>query len=207
MTQLSDAKLEYNSVYHIYNCGINGCSLFISDDDYNRFLSKYSKYIEPIADTFAWCLLGNHFHIVVRIKNESEIKTLEELNLFDKKATMTIPNKKPDPTRQFSHLFNSYSQYFNHKYKRHGGLFERSFHKKRIDNRSYFKRCLVYVHQNPIKHKFVERLSDYRYTSYNTVLSEKATLLKREKVLVLFENQLDFLEAHIELVTLEECFD
>jgi putative transposase len=68
MTQLSDAKLEYNSVYHIYNCGINGCNLFISVDDYDRFLSKYSKYIEPIADTFAWCLLGNHFHIVVRIK-------------------------------------------------------------------------------------------------------------------------------------------
>ena len=110
MTQLNDAKLEYNSVYHIYNCGINGCNLFISDDDYDRFLSKYSKYIEPIADTFAWCLLGNHFHIVVRIKNESEIKTLEELGLCDKKTTMTIPNKKPDPTRQFSHLFNSYSQ-------------------------------------------------------------------------------------------------
>lgn len=207
MNQLNVTKLEYNSVYHIFNCGINGCNLFISDGDYDRFLSKYAKYIEPIADTYAWSLLGNHFHVVFRIKKESEIKTLNELRLFEEKSTVKSPGKKPDPTNQFSHLFNSYAQYFNHKYKRHGSLFERSFHKKLIDNQPYFKRCLIYVHQNPCKHGFVERLLDYRYTSYNTILSKKVTLLKREKVLNLFENLTDFVESHKELVSLEESFD
>jgi REP element-mobilizing transposase RayT len=207
MSQFNKNKLEYDTVYHIYNCGIDGSNLFITNDDYDHFLSKYSIYIEPIAETFAWCLLGNHFHLVVRIKKESEIKTLEELNLFGVKTKIRTEGKKPNPTNQFSHLFNSYAQHFNNKYKRHGTLFERSFHKKLINNRSYFKRCLIYVHQNPIKHGFVENLSEYRYTSYNTILSDKVTLLKREKVMTLFENQSDFSESHILLVSLDESFD
>ncbi|MDD4992327.1 MAG: hypothetical protein PHR83_08855 [Paludibacter sp.] len=203
MNQFSEPNLEYNSVYHIYNCGIDGCDIFVDDDDYNRFLSKYAKYIEPIADTYAWSLLGNHFHVVVRIKNETEIKTLVELGLFEDKTKEQSPDKKPDPTKQFSHLFNSYAQYFNYKYKRHGALFERSFKRKLIDNRPYFKRCLIYVHQNPIKHGFVERLTDYRYTSFNTILSSKVTLLKKEKVLSMFDGLTDFQLAHVELVNLD----
>jgi len=104
-------------------------------------------------------------------------------------------------------LFNSYAQYFNNKYKRHGSLFERPFHKKLIDNQTYFKRCLIYVHQNPVKHGFVERLSEYRYTSYNTILSEQITFIQRETVLNLFENLTDFMESHKELVSFEESFD
>jgi len=207
MNRYSEPKLEYNSVYHIYNCGIDGCDLYVDDEDYNRFLSKFATYIEPIADTYAWSLLGNHFHVVVRIKKESEIKTLEELGMFEVKTEQRTPEKKPDPTKQFSHLFNSYAQYFNYKYKRHGALFERPFKRKLIDNRAYFKRCLIYVHQNPVKHGFVERLSDYRYTSFNTILSEKATLLKKQKVLSLFENLTDFHLAHAELVNLDETLD
>ena len=207
MNPYSEPKLEYNSVYHIFNCGIDGCNLFIDDEDYDRFLSKYSTYIEPITDTYAWSLLGNHFHIVVRIKNESEIKTLDDLGLFQVRTKLRTPDKKPNITKQFSHLFNAYAQYFNYKYNRHGALFERPFKRKLIDNRPYFKNCLIYVHQNPLKHKFVERLSDYRYTSYNTVLSEKATLLKREKVLTYFDNRSDFELSHVELVSLDESFD
>jgi putative transposase len=207
MNQYSEPKLEYNSVYHIFNCGIDGCNIFVDDEDYDRFLSKFTKYIEPIADTYAWSLLGNHFHVVARIKKESELKTLEELGLYEEKTNIRTPEKKPDPVKQFSHLFNSYAQYFNYKYKRHGTLFERPFKRKLIDNRVYFKRCLLYVHQNPVKHGFVERLSDYRYTSFNTILSEKATLLKREKVLSLFENHSDFVLTHAKLIELDETFD
>lgn len=203
MTQISEPKLDFNAVYHIYNCGINGCSLFHDEDDYDRFLSKFATYIEPIADTYAWCLLGNHFHLVVKIKKESEIKPLDELGLFDKKSKEKLPDKKPVPSKQFSHLFNSYAQYYNHKYKRHGALFETPFKRKLIENREYFRRCLIYVHQNPIKHGFVDRLSDYRYTSYNTVLSEKLTLLKRDKVLTCFENKSEFVLSHAVLVTLD----
>jgi putative transposase len=109
MNRYSEPKLEYNSVYHIYNCGIDGCDLYVDDEDYHRFLSKFATYIEPIADTYAWSLLGNHFHVVVRIKKESEIKTLEELDMYEVRTEQRTPEKKPDPTKQLSHLFNSYA--------------------------------------------------------------------------------------------------
>jgi len=207
MNDFSEPKIEYNTVYHIFNCGINGCNIFNDDEDYDHFLSKYSKYIEPVADTYAWSLLGNHFHVVIRIKKESEIKTLEELGLFEEKTKIRTPGKKPDPSKQFSHLFNSHAQYFNHKYKRHGNLFERPFKRNLIDNRLYFKRCLIYVNQNPLKHGFVEILSDYRYTSYNSILSDSLTHLKRDTVLAFFGNRSDFELSHAELVNLEEAFD
>lgn len=207
MSETPHPKLEFDKVYHIYNCGINGCDIFMDDNDYEKFLSKYTTYIEPIADTYAWSLLRNHFHLVVKIKKEANIETLENLKLFELTKEPLIPDKKPNPTHQFAHLFNAYAQYFNFKYKRHGGLFETPFNRKLIDNRPYFKNCLIYVHQNPVKHGFVERVSDYRYTSYNTILSDKVTQLKRDKVLSLFENIADFQLAHIELVSLDEIVD
>lgn len=104
-------------------------------------------------------------------------------------------------------LFNSFAQYFNHKYKGRGNLFERPFKRKLIDNRSYFKNCLIYVHQNPIKHGFVEHLSDYRYTSFNSILSETVTHLKKDKVMSLFDNRAHFELSHTILVNLDETYD
>ena len=65
--------LEPDRIYHIYNRGINGENIFKEERNYRYFLEKYAKYIEPIADTFAYCLLGNHFHIAIRTKSEAEL--------------------------------------------------------------------------------------------------------------------------------------
>jgi putative transposase len=65
--------LEPDRIHHIYNRGINGENIFKEERNYRYFLEKYAKYIEPIADTFAYCLLKNHFHIAIRTKSEAEI--------------------------------------------------------------------------------------------------------------------------------------
>ena len=65
--------LEPDRIYHIYNRGINGENIFKEERNYRYFLEKYAKYIEPIADTFAYCLLRNHFHIAIRTKSEAEL--------------------------------------------------------------------------------------------------------------------------------------
>ncbi len=62
--------LEQGRIYHIYNRGINSCPILNSDSDYIHFLNLYKKFIEPIADTFAWTLMSNHFHYFVRIKED-----------------------------------------------------------------------------------------------------------------------------------------
>ena len=69
----STEQLEYEKYYHIYNCGINGCNLFNEAGNYTYFLNLYNKYLSPIADTYAWVLMPNHFHLLVKIKCEVDI--------------------------------------------------------------------------------------------------------------------------------------
>jgi hypothetical protein len=67
------APLENGMYYHIYNCGINGEDLFRENDNYEHFLRQYDKYVDPVADTFAWVLMRNHFHFLVSVKEEEKI--------------------------------------------------------------------------------------------------------------------------------------
>lgn len=61
---------------HIYNRGIDSCNLFTEPDNYEYFLSLYDKYISPVADTYAWVLMPNHFHFLVRLKEEEVVASL-----------------------------------------------------------------------------------------------------------------------------------
>lgn len=56
--------------YHIYNRGINSCDLFRTDSHYKHFIQLYERFIPPVADTYAWCLMKNHFHFLVKIKED-----------------------------------------------------------------------------------------------------------------------------------------
>jgi len=61
--------LSPGSYYHIYNRGIAGFILFQEVDNYEHFLGLYDKYISPVAETYAWVLMPNHFHLLVRLKD------------------------------------------------------------------------------------------------------------------------------------------
>ena len=56
--------------YHIYNRGNNRENLLIEKRNYLYFLSLYAKHIEPVAATYAYCLLRNHFHLLIRVRTE-----------------------------------------------------------------------------------------------------------------------------------------
>ena len=62
--------LEPGKFYHIYNRGNNGENIFIAERNYAYFLNLYAKHIEPVAETFGYCLLRNHFHVLARIRPE-----------------------------------------------------------------------------------------------------------------------------------------
>jgi hypothetical protein len=72
--------LEHGKFYHIYNRGINRQSIFFEDRNYRYFLRLYMKHVLPVADTFAYSLLGNHFHFSVRIKTVQELTGLDDLS-------------------------------------------------------------------------------------------------------------------------------
>ena len=69
----SPSPLLYNTYYHIYNRGVNGENLFIRERNYDLFLRLYEKHLSPVTNLFTYCLLKNHFHLLLRVKAEDEI--------------------------------------------------------------------------------------------------------------------------------------
>jgi putative transposase len=172
--------LENGKYYHIYNRGINSDLLFKDNSNYEHFLKLYDLHIEPMAETYAWCLMKNHFHFVIRIKGLEEIKT----------------KNKTQPSQSFSNLFNAYTKAFNKKYNRHGALFERPFKRKYVENENYFQNLIAYIHNNPLHHTICEHPSQYPWSSYRTCLSNKPTKLKRKEVMELFGDIENFKYVH-----------
>ncbi|MDO9153746.1 MAG: CRISPR-associated endoribonuclease Cas6 [Paludibacter sp.] len=234
----STEQLEYGKFYHIYNCGINGCNLFNEPENYQYFLHLYDKYISAIADTYAWVLMPNHFHLLVRIKDEEEIRnSIAKIDEISKTTTTLTPQSNSTasysnltgfenlsgleeetanmvqikPLHQyFSNLFNAYSKAFNIRFHRHGALFERPFKRKLIENKSYLKNVLLYIHNNPVLHGFTDCPVDYPCSSYLTCVSIKPTKLKREQVIGWFDNEANFISYHdkkMDIQTLEKWLE
>jgi putative transposase len=188
----------HGNYYHIYNRGNNGIDIFLETENYYHFLRLYAKYIEPVAETFAWCLLKNHFHVLVRIKEKEEINTTEL-------SYSTVENPKIiDPSRQFSHFFNAYTQAINKRHNRTGSLFERTFERKLVSSETYFQQLIFYIHNNPVHHGFVEKLSLYPWSSYETIILNKPTRLKRNDVITLYRDVENFIFYHNQEQNLNE---
>jgi len=67
---IQKTPLQTGKYYHIYNRGINSCDLFRENENYEYFMALYDKYISPVANTYAWVLMKNHFHLLVEILPE-----------------------------------------------------------------------------------------------------------------------------------------
>ncbi|SIT96392.1 REP element-mobilizing transposase RayT [Epilithonimonas bovis DSM 19482] len=182
--------LEFGHFYHIYNRGNNKEAIFFDDDNYRYFLKLLLKYIDPVADVYAYCLLKNHFHLLIRIKSEQEI------NVSDFKFSTIEKSKSINPSKQFSHFFNAYTQAINKRYNRTGSLLEKPFERKRITDENYLKQIILYIHNNPVKHGITSNANQYFWSSYHSILSDKPSKLKRKEVLDYFENETNFIFSH-----------
>jgi REP element-mobilizing transposase RayT len=173
--------LEEGRYYHVYNRGNNRCKLFYEDRNYDYFLRLYEKYISLIAETYAWVLMGNHFHFLIKVKND-----------------LNSNGKKLDPSRQFAHLFNAYAQAINKSIGRTGTLFEHTFERKEVTSDEYLRELIVYIHRNPQKHRFAGYFKDYPWSSFNSIVSVKSGILQYEEVIRLYGGVDNFIKAHEE---------
>jgi putative transposase len=156
--------------YHIYNRANGSENLFIEERNYDFFLKRWAYYISPIADTYAWCLMPNHFHFLVKIKEEDLV--IKNLQGFAKqKAVQNLEGfLAKEISQQFSNLFNSYTKSFNKVYNRKGSLFIPRFKHKEIKTEDYLKQVLLYIHNNPVHHSFTSNALDWKYSSIHSYL-------------------------------------
>ena len=179
--------LEPSSYYHIYNHANGNDALFKSDENYYYFLEKYSLHIDPFVNTFAYCLMPNHFHFFIQV-NEQSAQTSEVLKT-------DIP-KEIDLSKLFSNYFNSYTKAYNERYDRKGSLFNHRFKRKKVETTDYFIQLIKYIHLNPVHHGFVKHPSDWKFSSYHSFLDNKKTKIKRNEVLKWFDGTDNFRDLH-----------
>lgn len=180
--------MQSETFYHIYNRANGSEKLFLSDDNYRFFLRRWTKYIEPIADTYCYCLMPNHFHYLIRTKDEDEVlkipkgkqKLSPDLEGFENLQGLQY---QKICSQHFSNLFNSYTKAFNKMYKRKGSLFIPNFKKKEITDERYLDTIIAYIHRNPVHHHYVSRMEDWEFSSYNTFFSDKKTKIMRAEII------------------------
>ena len=197
-------KLQPNCSYHIFNHANGFENVFIEDENYRFFLDKYNQYILPIAETYAYCLLPNHFHLVVRIRrrevleevfrnfkstNFSKVQNFGKVEVTDNMIEYYI-------SKQFANLFSCYTQSFNKVNKRRGSLFLKNFRREPIKNKAYFMNAVIYTHRNPVHHAFCDRYTDWSYTSFCEIKERNSQIIEVDKLLRMFGGRDSFIDLH-----------
>ncbi len=177
---MKSETFEAGSYYHIYNRGNNNENIFIEEKNYSYFLQLLRKYILPVADIYCYCLLKNHFHIVLKIKDNLPENFRNRIYL------------------PFSNFFNSYTKSINKSYQRNGSLFQEHLKRIKISDENYLKQLIIYVHLNPVKHGFSEDFQGYENSSFKAYLSNSKTDLERNYILELFGSKDNFIFSHVE---------
>jgi REP element-mobilizing transposase RayT len=175
--------------YHIYNRGNNGEDIFIEERNYAYFMKLYGKYVSPVAETYAYCLLCNHFHLMVRINDCQSSKDWQS------------------SSRAFSNLFSTYTKAINKAYQRTGSLFEKPFKRKPITNERYYKALVAYIHQNPQIHGLIDDFRDWPFSSYQAMISREPTQLAREVTLAWFDGSRGLVQSHETITSFKEVGD
>ena len=155
---------EPGEIYHVYNQGNNRQKLFFNRDNYVFFVNKMRVHLTDHCDILAWCLMPNHFHWLIKVKNH---KAQVGSGLKD----TPLQDSVPPLNRSLSVLFSSYTKAINKMHGRSGSLFRSKTKAKKLNSDktktdNYPIVCFLYIHQNPIRAELVSHLQDWEFSSY-----------------------------------------
>ena len=166
---MTQENLDFGCCYHLYHSGNPQEAIFRLEEDYYSFLELFRKYVRPIVNLYAYCLLPTHFHLLLRIKDKKEIEYV-----YSNNGMLWV---------QFSNLFSSYTKKFNQRYQRTGYLFNGSA-REIPRNKELICDLVVYIHQNPQIHGMV---TDFRYwpfsSCYAYLRQDRRSMIAKELLL------------------------
>lgn len=196
------------NVYHIYTHANGNENIFRCPENYRYFLEKYAYHLHPVVDTFAYCLMPNHLHLMVRLKNEEELRQHQIARKLTSSTEITKGNYQAGKivSQCFSNLFNSYTKAYNKRYSRRGSLFIPNFQRKEIGNDAYFTALIRYIHHNPIHHQFVKDLKDWPYSSYHAYVEDVDSPINKQEVLNWFGGKSGFKLHHEEPIKINKDY-
>ena len=139
------------ALHHIMARGIEGGKIFRDNDDREHFIERLEKILkETETSCYAWALIPNHFHILLRTG--------------------------PTPiTTVMRRLLTGYAQWYNRRYRRQGHVFQNRYKSILCQEDKYFLELIRYIHLNPIRAKIVEDLDSlcsYRYSGHSVIMGK-----------------------------------
>lgn len=181
------APLRPDRYYHIYNRGNNKEKIFYHSGDYYSFLALYKKYVAFYVKTYAFCLIPNHFHFLI-------------------KTGFGFDSSQVSIANQLRKVFICHTQRINFMQRRTGGLFTKSYQRIEIQDEAYLTQVVNYIHKNPVKHGVERNFEKYIYSSYKIFLSDSETLLARDEVLEWYGGKQEFIDYHFNDLTDPQTF-
>ncbi|MFC0272261.1 transposase [Metabacillus herbersteinensis] len=136
------ARIKSKSrIYHVMLRGANRQEIFHDDEDSINFLDTIEKYkIKSEMRVYAWCLMSNHVHLLLREGNEDISITMKRIGV-------------------------SFVSYYNWKYSTTGHLFQDRFKSENVETVKYLLTVIRYIHQNPVKAGITKRAHEWRWSS------------------------------------------
>jgi len=174
--------LEANGVYHIFNHANGWDDFYYDKGNCDYFLKKLRYHLWPVIEIYAYNLLPNHFHLIIRVKSEAEIIVGSRRWCRFRK----IPYKQLNPSQQFSNFFNGYAKAMNKVYERQGSLFKKQFRRVLIEDDDHLRHAIAYVHTNAEKHCLIQDFRNWEFGSYPKIISDKPTYLLKDEVISLY---------------------
>ena len=159
-------KLTTGNYYHVFNRGVEKRKIFLREQDFLRFsetmehclfnkrkpssrdLKSPDSTIEKPVELLAYCLMPNHFHLLLKQNIEKGIESY------------------------LQRLSNSYAKYFNTKYKRVGSLFQGPFRSVNINSDEQLLHLSRYIHLNPVVAGLAGDPKGYRWSSYSDYIGK-----------------------------------
>jgi putative transposase len=191
-------------IYHLFNRAIGDEKLFLSEKNYSFFLQKYFQHTEKVCDTFCYCLLPNHFHLLIRIKSAEELKQyFKEIKKYE--IRISEADKLSNfVMERFSNWLNSYTKAFNKVNCRKGGLFMDYTKRQQINNDTSFGKLVHYIHANPVHHGYCKQIEEWKFSSFHELQMNNSSKLLRKEVLDFFGNKEQFILFHKQPIELKK---
>lgn len=185
---------EKDYTYHVYDR--SNQTVFKTQDNYNYFLKKFKQHILPYVDVLAWCLMPNHFHFMIVVKEEG-VKYVEDKHL---------PNTQV-LSKKFGTFLSSFTKAYNKMYKKRGHLWAHNTKAKQLNytNNNYPITCFRYIHENPKDAGLVRKLTDWEYSSFKDLLGvRKGTIVNKELVYEYFNIDEEYFRNWVEVKIKDE---
>lgn len=180
--------LAIGQIYHVFNRGVDKRAIFLNNYEYHRFfdLIRYYQQERPLrfsyftkkerelllnkkegnslVEIFCYCLMPNHFHLLLKQKAEGGI------------------------TQFMRRVSDSYGRYFNLLHQRIGPLFQGNFKAVMIEDNDQLLHISRYIHLNPLTSNLVKNLDGYPWSSYSEFLSKTPSFCSKNVILQQFRS-------------------